>query len=81
MTKVVLHIDRLVLRGVPAAERDAVVAGLKAALAREFALPGVAERLASTGHRDAVRARFAAPAGAQALGRDAGRHMAAGVRR
>jgi hypothetical protein len=79
--KLVLHIDRLVLRGVPPDQREAVVAGLQAALVREFAQPGVAEQLANAGQRDRVRARFAAPDDAQALGRDAGRHLAEGVRR
>jgi len=78
--KLVLHIDRLVLRGVPAAERDAVVAGLQASLVHELGLPGVAEQVAGSGHRDRVRAPFAAPSGAQALGRDAGRRIAHGMK-
>lgn len=79
--KLVLHIDRLVLRGVPADQREAVLAGLQASLQRELAAPGAAGQAAATGHREALRARFAAPAGPQALGREAGRRLAAGVRR
>ena len=78
--KLVLHIDRLVLRGVPAAERDAVVASLHAALERELTAPGVAEGLAASGHRDRVRARFAPATGPQALGRDAAQRIVAGAR-
>lgn len=78
--KLVLHIDSLVLRGVPVAERDAVVASLQASLERELAAPGIAEGLAAGGHRDRVRARFAPAPSPQALGRDAAQHIIAGAR-
>ncbi len=78
--KLVLHIDSLVLRGVPVAERNAVVASLHVALERELAAPGVAEGLAASGHRDRVRAHFAPAPGPQALGRDAAQHIVAGAK-
>lgn len=62
MPRVVLHIDRLVLHGVPAAERDALVRQFEAALVREFAAPGVADAWVAGGHRAQRRARFAAQA-------------------
>jgi len=79
MTRVVLHIDRLVLRGVPAGECEAVVRQLKAALAREFAVPGVADAWAADGHRAQRRTRFAA--GAAALGDAAARALVAPTER
>lgn len=60
MTRVVLHIDRLVLRGVPAAQRDAVVRQLEATLARELGAPGVGQAWIASGHRATLRARFEA---------------------
>lgn len=64
--KLVLHIDRLVLRGVPPGRRDALVAELQAALTRELAQPGAAEAWAASGHRAALR--LAVPGGAAAGG-------------
>ncbi|MES2100910.1 MAG: hypothetical protein V4569_13880 [Pseudomonadota bacterium] len=75
MTRVVLHIDRLVLRGVPAAQREAVVRQLEAALSREFAAPGVAQAWTASGHRATLRARFEAPSAAL-LGDTAARALA-----
>jgi hypothetical protein len=58
MRQLVLHIDRLVLQGVPAQQRERFVAQLQAALAEQFAAPGVAERWAAAGHRVQVRQRL-----------------------
>jgi hypothetical protein len=66
--KLVLHIDRLVLRGVAVAERDALVASLHTALAHEFAQPGAAERWAASPSRDRVQERFTPAAGHLAQG-------------
>lgn len=43
--KVVLHIDRLALKGFAREDRHAIVAGLRDALARQFAAPGAAAGL------------------------------------
>lgn len=55
MTRIVLHIDRLVLRGLPSSQRQDVVAGLRVELARLFAgtqLPGArATQPPSTGQQ------------------------------
>lgn len=66
--KLVLHIDRLVLRGVAAPERDALVAALHTALVHEFAQPGAAERWAASPSRDRVQASFTPAAGQLAQG-------------
>lgn len=76
MTRVVLHIGRLVLRGVPAAQREALVRQLEAALASEFCAPGVVQSWTASGHRATLRARFDVPS-AERLG-DAAAHALAG---
>lgn len=64
MTKTVhLHIERLVLRGVPAAQRAAYVQRFEAGLAQALAQPGAAEAWAAAGHQAGVRT--AVPAAAQ----------------
>ena len=50
MTRVVLHIDRLVLRGFPAADRNRIAAGLRSELARHFADPTHSTHLRSMPH-------------------------------
>jgi hypothetical protein len=72
-------IDRLVLRGYPPEQRDAITAGLQAELRRHFAeLPDHAlER-----HRSQAALRadpFPAPSQPQALGSAAARQIAAGL--
>jgi hypothetical protein len=76
--RVVLHIDRVSLRGVPREQREAVVEGLREGLAQAFIQPGVAQQWAGSGHRERVRGSFSQPADAWSLGRDAGRHIAGG---
>lgn len=53
VTRVILHVDRLVLRGVGALNRDAVAEWLTRELQAQLARPHVADRLAS--RPDAVR--------------------------
>lgn len=77
--KVVLHIDRLVLRGVAAQERDALVAHLRRTLEVELSKPGVAARLAVQGDRDALRSRFVSQTPAAAGGRAAAVAIAKGL--
>lgn len=71
MNRIVLHIDRLVLRGVAHEQRDAVVAGLLRSIEAELSAPGMARELAAAGPRAVVRARFATPAAPGALGQAA----------
>ncbi|AGA89624.1 hypothetical protein Thimo_0785 [Thioflavicoccus mobilis 8321] len=56
MTRLVLHIDRLVLRGVDPGDAEALAAGLRAGLARQLAEPGAAQALGGTASRPVVRA-------------------------
>lgn len=49
MKRVILNIDRLVLRGIPPEQRDALAAGLLEELTRFLFAPGTAERLAGLG--------------------------------
>jgi hypothetical protein len=49
MTRVVLHIDRLVLTGFPQQDRQALAEGLRQELGRLFAEPDVAQGLAARG--------------------------------
>jgi hypothetical protein len=79
--KLVLHIDRLVLRGVSAPERDALVASLRSALMVELARPGVAARLAAQNDRAALQVHIAPQTQARALGRAAAVGIVQGVTR
>lgn len=60
MTRVVLHIDRLVLHGVPAAERAAWLRHFEAELVRSLSQPGAAQAWAAAGQQP--RLRCAGPA-------------------
>jgi len=71
MKRIVVHIDRLVLRGVRHEERHAVAAGLKGELSRWLAGAGAGDRLARLGHVPRLslgRVSLAAGAGAEAVG-------------
>jgi hypothetical protein len=78
--KIVVHIDRLVLRGFERAERHVLAAALERELARALAAPDGAERLASHGHLarlqvpDVRLGGVAAQQGAQ-LGRSIGKEL------
>jgi hypothetical protein len=50
MTRVVLHIDRLVLTGFPQQDRQALAEGLRQELGRLFAEPDVARQLVARGN-------------------------------
>lgn len=60
MKRIVVHIDRLVLRGIDADDAAAVSAGVQAGvqaeLRRLLAEPGTAAQLATGGHRARIRA-------------------------
>jgi hypothetical protein len=84
MSRIHVTIDALALRGVPAADRRAVAAGLTGELTRLLAEPHMARRLAALG--DVPRLRVGQPAAgaasdARRLGVDAARRIAAGIRR
>ena len=79
--RVILHIDRLVLRGVAPEQRDALVGALREELGRRLADPAFREGLLS---RHVARGE-AAPlasrhASAENLGRQSGRLIAKGIR-
>lgn len=80
MKRVVVHIDRLVLRGIDSADAHAVRAGVQAELQRLLANPHVARALVDGGPRGRVQA--AMPVGADAGGgRSLGRAVAGAVAR
>lgn len=55
VTRVVLHIDRLTLRGIAPAHREMFVTAFKLELARNLAETDVATRLAAQGSRAHLR--------------------------
>jgi hypothetical protein len=55
MRRVVLHIDRLVLKGFEQDDRDRVTADLRGELGRLLADPATAGRLATLGHMSSIR--------------------------
>lgn len=74
MTRLVLHIDRLVLRGIEPHDAKAISAGLQAELQRRLATPGAVDALVEGGDRARLRlqthtAGQAPASGARALGR------------
>ena len=80
--RVRVAIDRLVLRGVAASERDALVAALQGGLQRDLAAGG-AEQLGagrSLASLPSATLRVAPGAGPAALGAAAGRHIARALR-
>jgi hypothetical protein len=82
--KVILHIDRLVLRGISAGDRDAVVHALRETLSRSLAAPGIGTRLTALGHVAHVRVpAFTIARGAQprAIGRAAAEGIVGSLRR
>jgi hypothetical protein len=56
MRRVLVHIDRLVLKGFAHADRHALAEGLREELARQLTEPGLAVRLASRSRSDRVDA-------------------------
>lgn len=56
MTRVIVHIDRLVLRGVDRADAAGLARSLEAEMQRLMTTPGVAQGLAAQGDTPRVRA-------------------------
>ena len=86
MRRVLVHIERLVLKGFRDADADAhaISEGMRGELARVLADPATGERLASLSHMSALHAgkvRLAPEARPQLLGIAAGRALANGILR
>jgi len=84
MTRVVLHIDRLVLRGLGDADAAGIGAGLQGELGRLLADRGGGSRLASFGHvasLNAGKVRLASDTKSRQLGISTGRAIAKGIAR
>ena len=56
MKRIIMHIDKLVLRGIDHADAAAVSAGVQADLQRLLAEPGAASPLTGGGHRYRITA-------------------------
>ncbi|PMR66878.1 hypothetical protein [Halomonas heilongjiangensis] len=72
MTRLVIHIDKLVLRGIDRSDAAAVAAGVQAELQRLLAEPGAASALIEGGDRSRLKAgaiQQAPATGGRALGR------------
>jgi hypothetical protein len=82
MKRVVVHIDRMVLRGFGNADAHAIGEAMRGELAGLLARPAMGERLAALGHvssMDAGKVRLAHDAKPQRLGISAGRAIAKGI--
>lgn len=80
MTRIVVHIDRLILRGVPSASRQAVGDALRRELARALSAPDAVARAAMLGSRARLRATLRGTtltATPRELGRATGRAIGA----
>ncbi len=83
MRRVIVHIDRLVLRGFSRAERHAIAQGLRAELGVLLAEPLASAALTSQGDRDRIlvgRVRVGASAGSAGVGARAARAITKRVR-
>ena len=84
MRRLVVHIDRMVLKGFSGADAQAIGEGMRTELARLLAHPATGGRLASLGHVSSLHAgkiRFAHDARPHGLGTSAGRAIAKGISR
>jgi hypothetical protein len=80
MTRVIVHIDRLVLKGFRPEDRHAIAQGLREELGRRLGDPAAIEHWAASGHRKRVHMELRHGGDPGALGRDAGRQIAEGVK-
>lgn len=83
MTRIVLHIDRLILRGVQSGDTHALSLAVQAELGRLLAQPGTAAVLASASDRARVRPgkmRLPATTDSQSLGRAIAGSLDGGLR-
>ncbi len=83
MTRVVVHIDRLVLKGFPPEDRQALAEGLRQELGRLFAAPDAAQGLAARGDAGRLRVsgvRVGATAAPGHVGTQAARGIVRGMK-
>lgn len=80
MTRLVLHIDRLVLTGIDRHDADAVAAGVQTELQRLLAQPGALGALTVGGDRPRIRAG-AVPVAHGGNGHAMGQAIAGGIAR
>jgi hypothetical protein len=84
MTRIVLHIDRVVLNGYAAQDRLAIVDGLREELARHYAVPDAQRALQTRSNVervDGLRVSIAGAAKPRAIGRHAAHGVARGLSR
>lgn len=80
--KVVVHIDRLVLNGIPKSEREEVASGLRRHLAELLADQAIAHAVAEVGHIHRLPAppvRISAAGAGQEIGKRAAGSIVSGV--
>lgn len=83
MTRVIVHIDKLVLRGIDRADTAEISAGIRAQLKSQLVEPGGVETLATVGDRSRIQAGTAQvdqACVASSLGRNIGNRIAKGVK-
>jgi hypothetical protein len=80
MKRVIVHIDRLVLKGFRPEDRHAIAEGLREELGRQLAEPGVAERLESRGNLARLKVGEV-PIGAETKPGRVGQQSARGIAR
>lgn len=85
MSRIHLHIDRIVLRGVDAADRHALVQGLQTELARVLVDPEARAAMKASRRVPVLRlgrmAMTPGPAGARSFGTGVARAIGKGIRR
>jgi hypothetical protein len=84
MRRVIVHIDRMVLKGFGNADAQSIGEGMRSELARLLAQPATSHRLASLGQVSSLHAgkvRLGHDARPQAVGLSAGRAIAKGISR
>ncbi len=82
MSRIVIHIDRLLLRGFRRTDRHAIADGLRTELAQYFAEPGAAHMLAARGDQSYLKPgtlRIGSRATPARVGVQAGRAIARGL--
>jgi hypothetical protein len=81
MSRIVLHIDRLVLRGIEPGDTDAFSTALQAELQRQLAMTGMAETLRGIGQpaRIKVGEVRSAKSGHEGLGQAVAQSIASGL--
>jgi hypothetical protein len=81
--RIVVTIDRLVLRGFPATQRDAIAAGVVAELQRQLSTPAAGGQFGDSRSLVSLRAKpmtLATAAKPQQIGAQAGRQLARSIR-